>query len=233
MTADHTRWSPISPRFEQHFTVYAMDRRGRGESGDSRDCDIQREAEDVAAVVDAIGEPVFVLGHSGGALYSLEAALLTANFRRLILYEPPIPGVAPVVPPNIPERIQALIDQEEPESALEVFFREVVRMPEHELKDYRLLPVWKTRVSLAPTIPLELMIDRTYRWSPAKFAGAEVPTMLLLGGDSPAFARQAVETVHAALPTSQVVVLPGQQHIAMDTAPELFVREVERFLLSN
>ena len=61
-TADHTRWSPISPRFERHFTVYAMDRRGRGMSTDSPDYDILREAEDVAAVVDAIGEPVTVLG---------------------------------------------------------------------------------------------------------------------------------------------------------------------------
>jgi pimeloyl-ACP methyl ester carboxylesterase len=58
-------------------------------------------------------------------------------------------------------------------------------------------------------------------------------TLLLLGGDGPAFARPAVEMAHAALPTSQVVVLPGQQHLAMDTAPELLVREVKRFLLSN
>ena len=56
-TADHSRWSPISPRFEQHFTVYAIDRHGRGESGDSPDYDIMREVEDVAAVVEAIGEP--------------------------------------------------------------------------------------------------------------------------------------------------------------------------------
>ncbi|MEJ2732308.1 MAG: alpha/beta hydrolase [Anaerolineae bacterium] len=232
-TADLTRWSPISPLLERHFAVYAMDRRGRGESGDARDYDIQREAEDVAAVVDAIGEPASVLGHSFGALCSLEAVLLTDSVRHLILYEPPFPGIAPVVPADIPERIQALIDKGEPEAALELFFREIVRMPEHELKDYRQRPVWKTRVSLAPTIPRELMIDRTYQWSPEKFAAVEVPTMLLLGGDSPAFARQAVEMVHAALPNSQVIVLPGQQHIAMDTAPEMFVKEVRRFLRSN
>ena len=58
-TADHSRWSSISPRFEQHFTVYAMDRRGRGGSGDSPDYALAREAEDVAAVVEAVGEPVF------------------------------------------------------------------------------------------------------------------------------------------------------------------------------
>jgi pimeloyl-ACP methyl ester carboxylesterase len=232
MTADHSRWSPISPRFEQHFTVYAMDRRGRGGSGDAPDYDIRREAEDVAAVVEAIGEPAFVLGHSGGALYSLEAALLTDQIRRLILYEPPIPGVAPVIPADIPGRIQALIDRREPEAALELFFREIVRMPEHELKDYRQLAVWKTRISLAATIPRELMIGHTYRWRPEKFGSVEVPAMILLGGDSPAFARRAAEMVYAALPNSQLDVLFGQQHIAMDTDPELFVRKVRRFLMA-
>jgi pimeloyl-ACP methyl ester carboxylesterase len=231
ITADNTRWTPISARFEQHFTVYAMDRRGRGGSGNAPDYDEQREAEDVAAVVNAIGTSVSVLGHSIGAFYSLEAALLTNNVRRLILYEPPVPGIAPPVPPGLPERLQALVDQGEPETALEVVMRELVRMPEHELRDYRQLPAWKTRISLMPTVPRELMVGRTYQWIPERFAAVEVPTMLLLGGDSPASVRQAVELVHAALPNSEIVILPGQQHIAMDTAPALFVEEVRRFLL--
>lgn len=82
-TADHRRWSGISPHLERHFTVYAMDRRGRGGSSDSPDYDIMREAEDVAAVVEAMGEPVSILGHSYGAICSLEAALLTDKVRRL------------------------------------------------------------------------------------------------------------------------------------------------------
>jgi pimeloyl-ACP methyl ester carboxylesterase len=97
-TADHMRWSPILPHFEQHFTVYAMDRRGRGSSSDSPDYDFKREAEDVAAVVEAaceqVGEPVNLLGHSYGALCSLEAALLSDKVKRLILYEPPFPVIA-------------------------------------------------------------------------------------------------------------------------------------------
>jgi len=231
MAADHSRWYPILPRFEQHFTIYAMDRRGRGASGDAPDYDFQREAEDVAAVIEAIGEPAFVLGHSGGALFSLEAALLTDKVRRLILYEPPIPGIAPPIPPGIPQRMQALVDRGEAEVALELFFREIVRMPEHELGPYRQLPMWKTRIALAPTIPRELVFGRTYVFDGDKFAGLQVPTMLLLGGDSPPFARQAVEMVDSALPNSSVVVLPGQQHIAMDTDPELFATKVQRFLL--
>src|SRR5690606_2523309 len=95
-TADHRRWSAISPQLEQHFTVYAMDRRGRGGSADSPDYDIMREAEDVAAVLKDIGTSTFVLGHSYGAVCALEAALLADNIHRLILYEPPIPTGLPL-----------------------------------------------------------------------------------------------------------------------------------------
>jgi pimeloyl-ACP methyl ester carboxylesterase len=231
-TADHRRWATISPHLEQHFTVYAMDRRGRGASGDSPDYDLMREAEDVAAVVEAIGEPVFVLGHSYGGLCSLEAALLTDKVSRLILYEPPIPTGLPMYPPGVPNRIQALVDSGEWEAALEVLLREVVRMPEHELEDYRQLPMWNARIQLAPTIPRELAFDRTYSFNAEKFASLQVPTMPLLGGDSPPLFRQAIELVDSVLPNSRVVILPGQQHIAMDTNPELFVREVLHFLLA-
>jgi len=89
-SADHSRWTPVLPAFEQRFTVYAVDRRGRGGSGDSDDYTIEREFEDVAAVVDSLGEPANLLGHSYGALCALEAALLTRNVRKLVLYEPGI-----------------------------------------------------------------------------------------------------------------------------------------------
>jgi len=230
-TADHMRWAPVLPSLEQHFTVYAMDRRGRGGGGDSTDHHILREAEDVAAVMEAIGEPTFLLGHSYGAICSLEAARLTDRVRRLILYEPPIPTGLPMYPPGIPDRMQALTDRGEWEAALEVFLREVVRMPEHELDAFRQLPMWRVRIPLAPTISREVAIDRTYRFNAEKFVNVQVPTLLLLGGDSPQLFRQAVERIDAALPNTRVVILPGQQHMAMDTHPELFLREVLQFLL--
>jgi len=231
-TADHSRWSPISPRFEQHFTVYAMDRRGRGGSGDAPDYDMLREAEDVAAVVEAIGEPVFLLGHSYGAVCSLEAARLTDKVSRLILYEPPIPTGLPQYPPGVPNQIQALVDSGDLEAGLELFFREVVRMPDHEFEAYRRLPVWPVRIQLAPTIPREMAFDRTYRFDAEKFADFQTPTMLLLGGDSPPLFQQAIELLASTLPNSRVVILPGQQHIAMDTNPDLFEKEVSGFLLA-
>jgi pimeloyl-ACP methyl ester carboxylesterase len=184
-------------------------------------------------VVEAIGKPVFILGHSYGAICSLEAALLTDKISRLILYEPPIPTGLPMYPPGVPDRIQALVDSGELEAALELFFREIVRMPEDELEDFRRLPMWSARISFTPTIPRELTLDRIYSFNAEKFAGLQVPTMLLLGGDSPSLFRQAIESVDSVLPDSRVVILPGQRHIAMDTHPELFVREVLHFLLAR
>lgn len=142
-TADHDRWSPILHRFERDFTVYAMDRRGRGGSGDAPEYAFQREVEDVAAVVEAIGGPVFVLGHSFGGLCSLEAAPLTDRVAKLVLYEPPLPGIAPPIPAGVPERMEELIEAGEAEAALELMLREVVKMPEHELERYRQFPAWK------------------------------------------------------------------------------------------
>lgn len=232
-TADHTRWARLLPELEPRFTVYAMDRRGRGGSGDTAEYAIEREFEDVAAVIDAIGTPVFLVGHSYGALCSLEASALTDRVRRLILYEPPIPVDEPVYPSGVPERIQALVDAGDPEAALEVFFREVVRMPDREFEVYRTLPAWKVRINLAPTIPRELTIERSYRFRPERFAQFSIPTLLLLGGDSPPMFHQMIGMVGAALPTSRIAVMPGQQHVAMDTAPELFLKELIGFLTSQ
>jgi len=232
-TADHSRWAAISPRFEERFTAYAMDWRGRGGSGDGPVHSIWRESEDVAAVVEVIGEPAFVVGHSYGATCSLEAALLTDRIRKLVLYEAPVPIGLSMYRPNVPDRMEALIEEGEREAALEVFMREVVRMPEDELAAYRQLPPWQVRIQIASTIARELMFDRTYRFDAGRFAALHVPALLLLGGDSPTRVRRETEAVDAALPNSRVVVLPGQQHIAMDTAPELFVREVQGFLLEQ
>lgn len=231
-TADHRRWQPIAPRFEKHFTVYAMDRRGRGGSGDAAAYSYQREAEDVATVVDAIGTEVNVLGHSYGAICALEAALLTDNMRRLVLYEPPIPPMGPPAPPDAPERMQTLIGRGESEAALELFMRQVVRMPEHELADYRKLPMWQGRIELVPTVPRELAIEHAYHFDPQRFATLATPTLLLLGADSPHFFHDVTRVLDATLPNSRVVKLPHAQHIAMDTDPTLFADIVTQFLLA-
>lgn len=136
----------------------------------------------------------------------------------LIAYEPP---PAPV-PEGLMDRIQDLLDAGDREGAIMAFMRELVRMPPHELE--------QTRLATVHTIPREFRAAEAYRFEPERFKQLPVPTMMLLGGDSPPFARKNVEQWHDTLPDSRMVVLPGQQHIAMDTAPDLFVREVRTFL---
>lgn len=228
--ADHTRWAPILPGLEQHFSVYAIDRRGRGESGDADTYAIEREFEDVAAVVGSLEEPATLLGHSYGAICSLEAALLTQNVHKLILYEgPAIPPGMQIYPEGLIDRLQALLDRGAREEVVTTFMREMVRVPPHELELLRSLPAWKARVAAAHTIPRELRAHEQYSYAPERFMGLTTPTVLLLGGESPPFLKAGTEAVHAALPNSRVVVMPGQRHTAMDTAPELFTREVVQF----
>ena len=229
-TADHTRWAPVLPAFEQRFTVYAVDRRGRGGSGDAEPYAIEREFEDIVALVNSIGEPVFLLGHSYGALCSLEAALRTSHLRKLVLYEPPIPTGIEIYPSEVVTKIQALLDTGDREGAVITFMQDIVRVPPHEMEILRSAPSWPARIAAAHTILREMRGSNGYVFEPARFTGLTTPTLLLLGGDSPLFLKAGTEAVHAALPNSRVVVMPGQQHTAMNTAPELFTREVLRFL---
>lgn len=228
--ADHTRWAPVLAALEQRFTVYAMDRRGRGASGDSADYAIAREFDDVAALVDSIATPVALLGHSFGAMCSLEAALRTRHVRKLVLYEPPIPAGLALNPPGAIERLQALLDQGDRAGVVTAFLTEIVRMPISEVRMLQSQPSWSGREAAAHTIPRELRAIEEYGFDPVRFQAFKTPTLMLLGGDSPVYFRAATDAVHASLPQSRVVILPGQQHVAMNTAPALFLKYVLNFL---
>ena len=229
--ADHSRWTPILSELERHFTVYAVDRRGRGQSGDAKPYSIDREFEDVVAVVDSIQGPVNILGHSYGALCSLEASLRMSNLRKLILYEPPIHiGVEERYPPDAIDRMNACLQSGEREKALLIFLQEIAGIPKNEMNMLRSLPSWSSRVATAHTIAREEASVCSYIFEPQRFSRMSAPTLLLLGGDSPPFYRIAIETLRKSIPNSRIAVVPEQRHAAMETAPDLFLGEVIRFL---
>jgi pimeloyl-ACP methyl ester carboxylesterase len=235
-TADHTRWRPVLPYLESHATIHAIDRRGRGASGDAPDYQVTREFEDVAAVVDAVaeatGSPVDLLGHSFGGLCAFGAAALTANIRRLVLYEGwPSPNPDQLaLPPGVEARLDGLLAAGNREAALETFFREVVGMPEEEFAVYRALPAWQARLAAAHTITRESRAEEANRFDPEQAARITVPVLLLAGGDSPEFLKAGIDTLAAALPDARIVVIEGQQHIAIDLVPAVFADHVLAFL---
>lgn len=231
-TADHaTTWRLVLPELERRFTVYAMDRRGRGASGDAPVYDLLREAEDVAGVIDAIGGPVNVIGHSYGGLCALEASLLTTNLRRLVLYEGvPLRG-ADLYPPGIIDRLETLLGAGDAEGVLVTMYRDLVEMSSEDIGLLRgQHDAWAARLRNAPTVPRELKGEQGYVFQAGRFVGMRTPTLLLVGGDSPARESVHAEGVAAALPDARVVALPGQQHAAMHTAPGSFVDAIVRFL---
>jgi pimeloyl-ACP methyl ester carboxylesterase len=207
-----------------------MDRRGRGESGDTEPYALEREFEDVAAVVDAAGPQVNLLGHSYGALCAMEAALRTTHLHKLLLYEPPFPvkGIE-MYPPGAREKFQALLKQGDRDLLLVTFFRDLVQVPEEQIALLRAEPAWEARLAAAHTVVRE-MADADYAFDPKRFRRLAVPTLLLLGEKSPPVLKKPTERLAAVLANSRVVVMPGQGHIAMRTAPELFLREVIGFL---
>jgi pimeloyl-ACP methyl ester carboxylesterase len=234
--ADHTRWRPLLPCLEPHATVHAMDRRGRGASGDGPAYDLAREFEDVAAVVDAVaaaaGSAVDLYGHSFGGLCAFGGATLTGNLGRLVLYEgwPPVRPEAGALPPGVGERLEELLAAGDRDAVVESMFREVVRMPEAEIAALRAQPSWPARVAAAPAIVRELRAIPGVAFDPEQAARITVPTLLLTGSDSrDPFAADA-GTVAAALPDARVEVLEGQQHVADILAPELVAAHLVAFL---
>ena len=236
MVSDHHRWDPLLPYLEPYVTVHAMDRRGRGLSGDAPDYGVVREFEDVAAVVKAVaeasGSAVDVYGHSSGGLFAFGAATLSSRIRRLVLYEGwPVPHPpASLFPPGFAERLESLLATGKSEAVAETFFREVLDMPAEQFEAYRSQPSWRHRVATAHTIPREIRTEHDHRWDAAVAATITVPVLLVTGGESPEAMRGDPETVAAGLPDARIAVVPGQQHVADVLAPETFAGILLTFL---
>jgi len=235
---DRTFWGPSLPLLAQHYTVYALDRRGHGHSDPyTADHDIEREYEDVAAMVAAVRGSVAVLGHSGGARVALHGARRSKQVSRLGLYEPPR---FDAVTPALRVRLHASLRAGDFDDILATCFVDVVAAnlnPElfpsaraQVLAGMRELPVWAAALRNVRSIPAEADCYATYRFEPAEFRDFNTPTALLLGSTSSPVMRGFVEDLQAALPISRIMMLEGQGHGAMLEAPELFVRTVQAAL---
>lgn len=228
---DRTRWTPMLPLLSSRFTACAMDRRGRGGSGDSPQYSLTKEAEDVAAVVDSRAGEVFVLGHSYGGVSALEATLLTRRVGKLILYEPPLQDP---VEHNlaVADKIERLIHAGQREDAVVTFQREVGQQSPSEIAAMKSRPSWPGLVATIHSHPRQMRALAGYRFDPQRIKSVTIPTLLLIGGENAnPYIKKAISSLQAALPKATLAVLAGQQHNAMDGARELLAEKIMTFLL--
>jgi pimeloyl-ACP methyl ester carboxylesterase len=234
-TADHLTFRVVGPMLGRRRRLYALDRRGRGASGDGAAYAIEREFEDVAAVAELLAAetdgPVDVVGHSYGGRCALGASLLTPSIRRIVCYEgAPAPADRPYQRADLGGRLRTRLDRGGAEAALETFMREVVGMDDAAMARFRADPVWPLRVAAAFTIPRELDAERSPAASLEALGGVAVPVLQVLGTASrPAF-HVATAALDARLAHGSVVRIEGAAHAAHHTHPEAFVGAVEAFL---
>jgi len=222
-----TTWSLVSPALGRHFTLYAMNRRGRAPSGDGAQYSLEAEAGDLAAVAEAIGEAFTLLGHSYGAIVTLTAMGQLRNPSRLILYEPPVfekPRGAEYA--HVTQEMERALTAGQHEEIAVLFFRDQVGTPPEALAAMRSSPVWAKFVEVAPTLPRESRVVNTLRISPAQLGQMKVPATMLIGEISPERLREGALFVCGSIPACRSVLLEGQGHGAMLSAPGLFMSKI-------
>lgn len=234
--SDHTRWGPLLPYLEQHASVHALDRRGRGGSLDAPDYALAREFEDVAAVIEAVaqatGSEVDVYGHSFGGLCAFGAATLGSPVRRLLLYEgwPAVDPDAHAFPPGVAERLEQLLAEGNRDAVVELVFQAFIAMSDEDLRALQAQPSWPGRVDAAQRILREVRAIPEVSFDPEIASQIRVPTLLVTGDASSDPAAAEIESVAAALPNARVLVLEGHEHVADILHPEAFADHLLGFL---
>ncbi|MEZ0240192.1 MAG: alpha/beta fold hydrolase [Chloroflexota bacterium] len=234
-TADHTTFRVLAPVLGLTRRLYAIDRRGRGASGDGPAYSIEREFEDVATVAEALAEetggPVDVLGHSYGGRCALGAALRTAAIRRVVAYEgAPLPPGSSYRPAGLLENVHAALAAGDRDLALSTFLRGIVGMSEADLERYRADPVWPVRVAAAETIVREVEAETSEPASLQALVGVGVPVLLILGSASRSPFALGTEALAERLAHAEVVVIEGAAHAAHHTHIAEFAAAVKGFL---
>jgi pimeloyl-ACP methyl ester carboxylesterase len=200
------------------FTVLHHDRRGRQNSGDTPPYAVEREIEDVDAVIDAAGGSAAVFGMSSGATLALEAAARGSAITKLALYEPPmiVDDTRAPIPPDYLERLKSLAASGRRDEAVELFLTEGVGVSADTVAGMRGAPVWQGFASVAHTLPYDAtIVDDTVhgrRLPTDRWSTVRMPTIVIDGGASPAWARNAVAALVDVLASARRVTLEGQTH---------------------
>ena len=208
----------LSEALASRMTAIAIDRRGRGDSGDTQPYAVEREIEDIAALIDTVGGSSFVLGHSSGAVLSLRAAEAGLPIQRLALYEPPfiVDDSRPPLPEDYVAHIDELISAGRGGDAVEYFMATGPRIPEPAIEGAKRSPAWAGMTAIAHTLSYDnrIMGDTMAGDAAplARWSTLATPILVLAGGDSPPSMQHAAAGLAAVLPNATMQTLAGQTH---------------------
>ena len=196
-----------------HLSVYNYDRRGRGDSGDTPPYAVEREVEDLDAVIEAAGGAASVYGTSSGAALALEAAASGLPVTKLALWEPPfIPDPSQRPPADQVERYNEMIAEGRRGDAVEYFMSKVVGMPPEFVAQARTQPFWAGQEAIAHTLPYDATIMGDYSVPTERAASVTSPTLVLAGGADFPWMRETARMLADAIPNGRTRILEGQGH---------------------
>jgi pimeloyl-ACP methyl ester carboxylesterase len=228
---DRASAGELAERLAARFTALTYDRRGRGDSGDTPPYAVEREIEDLDAVVAAGGGSAFAVGHSSGAALTLRAVIAGTPLTRIALYEPPfiVDDTRDPLPEDYVEHLDDLIAAGARGDAV-AYFLETIGMPPEMVAGMRQAPMWPGLEALAHTIAYDGRVmgsDMSGRpFAEDTWASVLIPTLVLDGGESPAWQRNGARALADALPNAEYRTLAGQTHQVSD---DVLVPELERF----
>jgi pimeloyl-ACP methyl ester carboxylesterase len=209
---------PLAALLAQNLTVFTYDRRGRGDSGDTAPYAIEREVEDLAALVQEAGGSAFVYGISSGAALALEAANHVPGIKKLALYEAPfiVDDTHRPMPDTYLPELKGLIASDRRSAAVK-FFMKWVGVPGIFVALMPLLPVWSKLKAVAHTLVYDItLVKDNQRGQPlpaARWNSVTIPTLVADGGKSPAWMRNAMRALAGVLPNAKHRTVEGQTHM--------------------
>jgi pimeloyl-ACP methyl ester carboxylesterase len=226
--SDHrTNWQSIAEALARHYTVHALARRGRGGTDATQGHSVEDEAADLAALIRTIDAPVLLLGHSHGAHVALAATRADpSRVEKLVLYEPPVPGL---IPDATMARLEECARAGDWDGFTTIFFGEVLSLPAEILAEARETPLWADAVADGPATLQDLRAMQRYGFDARDFSALRLPVILQIGTESPR-SHFVTDALLAALPDARLQELRGHGHDAMLMAPDLYARELLRAL---
>ncbi len=222
------RTARLAALLAQHFTVFHYDRRGRGDSSDTQPYAVEREIEDLDALIKEAGGSAFVFGMSSGAVLAIDAAARGLAITKLALYEPPFnsgDATARQASESYTRQLTALLAEGRRGDAV-ALARTTWGAPAEAIAGMRQTPIWPLFESVAPTLAYDNAIMGDGSVPAERLSSVTVPTLVMDGGASPAFMHNAAQAAAHALPNAQHRTLEGQTH---DVAPDALAPVLEKF----